>query len=69
MNEDLKQGQRIKYDVNEEVRGTGTIVGKATNNVPILGGIYIIQPDIPINNGMYNYSHFVLPENQFELID
>jgi len=69
MSKDLKQGQRIKFDVDGNLKGTGTIVGKSVNDMPIIGGTYIIEPDIDIINDVYQYSHFVLPENQFKLID
>lgn len=68
MKAELKQGTRIKYNINNELKGTGKIVGVAHNDLPIIGVTYIIEPDTPIKNEVYDYSHFVLPENQFELI-
>lgn len=67
MKEQLKQGQRIRFEISD-LKGDGKIVGVANNGHPIIGVLYIIEPDIPINNSVYNYSHIVAWENQFQLI-
>lgn len=61
----MKQGQKIKFDTGT-IKGTGKIVGKAMNELPIIGATWIIEPDKPIET--YEYSHFVLNETQFEKI-
>lgn len=65
--EDLKQGTNIKYDV-QTLKGEGKIVGIASNELPIIGKLYIIEPNEPINSDVYNYTHFVAYENQIEII-
>ena len=59
----LKQGQRIRYVISD-LTGYGKIVGIASNSLPIIGISYIIEPDVPINNEVYQYTHFVAFENQ-----
>jgi len=68
MNEDLKQGQRIEFKV-DQLEGFGKIVGKANNGQPIIGSLYIIEPEVPITNEIYPYSHFALWETQFKLVN
>ena len=66
--EELKQGTRIKYQVQTQ-SGTGKIVGVATNEIPLSGRIYIVEPDKPIISEIYHYSHIPVCENQLEVID
>lgn len=66
--EKIKQGQRVEFNVHDKLQGVGKIVGKAKEDLPIVGGTYIIEPDEPIINESYPYTHFVLFENQFKLI-
>lgn len=68
MNKELKQGQRVEFRIGD-LTGTGKIVGKALTDQPIIGGTYIIEPDISIRNEVYDYSHFVAQEIQLVLID
>lgn len=68
MNKKLKQGQKVEFHIGD-LTGTGKIVGKALNDQPIIGGTYIIEPDTPIRNEVYDYTHFVAQENQLILID
>lgn len=56
--EDLKQGQRISFNI-DSLKGTGKVVGVATIGNVIIGKSYIIEPDQSIANSMYPYSHFV----------
>lgn len=67
MNTDLKQGQKVHYDYG--VKGTGKIVGVATNGVPLVGKTYIIEPDESFNNEVYPYTHFVCPELYLTIIN
>lgn len=67
MNLDLKQGQRVEYNV-DNLHGFGKIVGKANNGAPIIGCSYIIEPEIPIYNDVYQYTHFICYEIQFKLV-
>lgn len=65
--QNLKQGQRVKFNVGG-LKGVGKIVGKALEDQPIIGGTYIIEPDEPIRNETYDYTHFVTQQNQLILI-
>lgn len=58
--ENLKQGTRVEYDV-QTLKGKGTIVGMSVNELPIIGATYIIEPDEPIQNEVYDYTHFAVP--------
>jgi len=68
MSKELKQGQRVKFHIGDLI-GEGKIVGKALQEQMIIGGTYIIEPDQSIRNEVYDYTHFVAQEIQFELID
>ena len=57
----LKQGQRIRYTLGDD-QGLGRIVGKALEDLPFIGGTYIIEPDDSIKSESYPYSHFVANE-------
>lgn len=65
-NERLKQNQRVSFKIND-IQGKGKIVGMATSGSPIIGKSYIIEPDEPISNEVYDYSHFVAFEYQLKL--
>lgn len=41
----------------------------ALNGLPIIGQLYIIKPDQPINNDVYDYTHFVAWRNKKEIIN
>lgn len=64
----LKQNTIIYYDIDGKLKGYGKIVGHATIDQPIIGSSYIIEPEISITNPVYQYSHFVLYENQFRIV-
>ena len=68
MHKELKQDQRVKFHIGD-LTGEGKIVGKALEELPIIGGTYIIEPDQPIKNEVYDYTHFVAQEIQLILID
>jgi hypothetical protein len=59
--ETLTQEQKIEFD-NGAVKGTGKICGIASEGVPVLGKAYIVQPDEPIKNEVYDYTHIVIHE-------
>jgi hypothetical protein len=61
MNTDFKQDQKVSYDYGI-IKGTGKVVGIASNGVPLVGKTYIIEPDVAFNNEVYPYTHFVCPE-------
>lgn len=63
----LKQGTRVEYDV-QTLKGKGTIVGVAVVEQPISGQCYIIEPDEPIRNEVYDYTHFVAWGVQLKVI-
>ena len=65
---EYKQGQRVTFNV-AFLKGSGKIVGLSTIGVPVLGRGYIIEPDLPIANQDYNYSHFVCFELYLTPID
>jgi len=64
---DLKQGTRVEYDI-QTLKGKGTVVGVAVVDQPICGKCYIVQPDEPIRNEVYDYTHFVAWEIQLKTI-
>lgn len=53
----LKQGTKVEFNVGT-LKGTGKIVGLSQIPQAVIGQGYIIEPDILINNEVYNYSHF-----------
>lgn len=56
----FKQNDRVKFKIdvfNKSISGIGKIVGIATNDQPVIGRSYIIEPETKIKN--YNYSHIV----------
>ena len=61
MEAEMKQDQKVTFD-NGVVKGTGKIVGVATNSLPVIGRTYIVEPDQPIKNETYNYSHIAMQE-------
>lgn len=65
-NEDLKQDQKVSFII-DGTKATGKVVGKANNGHPFIGSLYIIEPDIPIRNDVYDHTHFVMFENQLTL--
>lgn len=65
----LVQGTRIQFEIHPDFKGKGTIVGVATNGQPIIGKMYIIEPDDKISNEVYDYTHFVAWESQFRVIN
>lgn len=65
--ENLKQGTRVEYDV-QSLKGKGYVVGLAMNEQPIIGSLYIIEPDELINNEVYNYTHFAAWGNQLKVL-
>ena len=68
MNEELKQNTIIFYNINNTLQGYGKIVGQSTIHQPIIGAQYIIEPDIPITNQVYPYSHFAIYETNFKVV-
>ena len=68
MEKELKQGQRVEFRIGDLI-GTGKVVGKSLTNLPIIGASYIIEPETSIRNEVYDYTHFVAPEINLELID
>jgi len=67
MEENLKQGTKIEFDV-QSLKGTGKIVGISKITMPIIGNLYIIEPDEPINSEIYDYSHFTAWDCQIKII-
>ncbi len=55
------QGQKVSYQIGN-LSGTGKVVGMALTEQPVIGGTYIIEPDEPISNEAYEFSHFVAQE-------
>ena len=63
----LKNDQRVSFN-RAGLVGEGKVVG-LIGSFPITGGRYIIEPDKPINNEVYDYSHFVCDEIDLTVID
>ena len=63
----LKHGTRIQFDINT-IKGTGTIVGIATSGDVLLGKGYIVEPDEKISNEVYDYTHIVVYELYFTVL-
>lgn len=66
MHKQLKQGQKVQFKIND-INVTGKIVGCATVVQPIIGELYIIEPDI--SNEIYQYTHCVQYRVMLTLID
>ena len=56
----LCQGDKVYCMINGK-SVAGHVCGKASEQ-PIMGGLYIIEPDESISNKEYPYTHFVMPE-------
>lgn len=69
MEDKLAQDTHIRYNVSNDFNGTGRIRGISSNGVAVLGECYIIEPDEPITNPVYPYSHFAVWRNQLTVID
>lgn len=67
-----KQDQKVEFNVDGSVKGTGKVVGLATNGDHIIGLSYIIEPDDISKTGVsydiYPYSHFVCWEMHLKSI-
>lgn len=55
----LSQDTRVQFNIHG-LSGTGKITG-VSSTLPVVGAIYIIEPDEPIRNEAYDYKHFVCP--------
>lgn len=65
---ELKQGQKVIYHIGD-LSGTAKIVGKAVVDLPVIGTTYILEPYRNIRSEVYNYSHLVANETQFDVIE
>jgi hypothetical protein len=63
----LKQGTTVSFKINDK-KYTGKVCGKSTNDMPIIGAIYIIEPDQDISNDVYQYTHCAIPQCLLEVI-
>jgi len=61
LDKEYKQGDRIYFD-NGSVKGFGTICGQSSNPVVLLGATYIVQPDIPFDPNIYDFTHFSIQQ-------
>lgn len=52
------QDQKVIFD-NGVIKGTGKVVGVANSAQAVIGHSYIIEPDSPIKNQTYPFTHFV----------
>jgi hypothetical protein len=66
--EELKQGTRVKYH-EQLLIGTGKIVGVVTNDMPLTGRLYIVEPDEKVISEIYHYSNIAVFESNLEVID
>ena len=67
MDKILKRGTRVSFSIGDIPR-TGIIVVKSLNHKAIPGDIYIIKPDMPIENEIFNFSCFPINKSRLELI-
>ena len=58
----LCNGDKIECEIGGS-RITGKVCGKVSEQ-PVIGGMYIIEPDVSIYSDIYPYTHFVMPEIQ-----
>lgn len=65
----LKQGQKIKFDLKNGIKGTGKINGIANQGLPILEVGYIVKLDKKLNDDPYLYSHLLIYSNQLEKLE
>ena len=65
--EKLKQNQRVHFEI-DGIIGDGKIIGISHSEMLFIGFQYIIEPDTPINNEIYPYSHFSVFQNQLTII-
>lgn len=61
--EKLAQGTLIEYDT-QGLKGKGIVVGMTSENF----SSYIIEPETPIKNDTYPWTHFVCPESNLKVI-
>lgn len=67
----IRQDTKVLFRLNGDssMTGIGKVVGMVNQGLPIVGRSYIIEPEQPLENEHYPYTHFVLPEIWFEVID
>lgn len=63
----LNQDTRVEFNL-DGLRGTGKVVGIATNGQPVIGRSIIIEPDQPIISEVYKFSHFTVFEAYLKII-
>jgi hypothetical protein len=67
----FKDQQQVKF-YNGAIKGTGKIVGVATNSFPILGNIFMIDvytSDVVVPNDTYPFGVIVMAECHIEQIE
>lgn len=69
----LKQGDKVSFYIQsteKSLEGTGTIVGCATQPLPIMGSMWIVQvdPNGPVPNDEYPFNTISLPEVHLTLL-
>ncbi len=57
----LKQDDKVSFN-NTIIKGTGIIMGIATNGDCLFGQTYIIKPDERISNEVYDFECCCMPE-------
>jgi hypothetical protein len=64
----MKQGQMIRFQVDNVCKGTGKICGIALNGAPVIGKAYIIEIiSSNIDKTIYPYTHTIVFENMIFL--
>ena len=67
---ELKQDTLVEFDMGTGFKGTGKVVGIATNGSAVIGTSYIIEiGENVIIPDVYNYTHFVCAEIFLNPID
>lgn len=65
---ELKQDTRVQYNINDKISGEGKVCGIVASNDPSGEKVYIVQPDAPINNEGYGFSHFAAYQSQLKIV-
>lgn len=59
-----QEGQRVQFNVNETLKGTGFIRGQSTVELPVMGAIWIIETECVVGiPDSYPYSCIAVQES------
>lgn len=56
-----EQGQRVYFNMGNDIKGWGKVCGSFTDEMPPIGRGWIIEPEepVPFDKAVYPFSHFV----------